>query len=144
MKSIAAAEVPAAGDAADERKLLAQNYSLLPETNVRLFVVVDSKDLFDPLLTCRAPGDKTIRADVQLLRYNFEAHSLNKLIWIQCSANSADLLTKRDSPLIYTLQLLLFNGKPELQSDKTQSTSSAAPLGYASLLRRRGMFMSWF
>ena len=48
------------------------------------------------------PEDKSIRANVQLLRYNFETHQLNKLNWILGNATLADALNKRDSALSET------------------------------------------
>lgn len=110
VKSIGFAEVLACGDAIDEGKLIAQTYWLLLGHDVHLYVAVDSKDLWSSLSTCRNPEDKSILADVQLLRYNFETHHLNKLIWLPRKINLADPLTKRDSPLCETLQLMLFDG----------------------------------
>lgn len=129
VKSIASAEVLAAGDAIDDGKLIANVYKVLLGIDVHLYVVVDSKDLFSSLSTCRTPEDKSILADVQLLRYNFETHNLNQLIWIPGSANPADPLTKRDSPLMDTLQIMLFDGTLPLDFAKFESRCSDAPLG---------------
>ena len=97
--------------------------------DVNLFVVVDSKDLFTSLSTCRTPEDKSIRADVQLLRYNFETEQLNKLIWIPGSANPADPLTKKDSLLSEVLQLMLFQGRLPLDLSRMEDRPAAASLG---------------
>ena len=99
--------------------------------DVHLYVIVDSKDLYDSLSTCRTPEDKSIRADVQLLLYNFETHQLNKLIWIPDNANSADALTKRDFALCETLQLMLFDGTVPITFDISAFRSSDASLGQA-------------
>lgn len=61
--------------------------------------MVDSKDLFDSLTTCHVPEDNAIRADVQLIRYNFETHHVDRLLWIPGSLNLSDVLTKKDSKL---------------------------------------------
>lgn len=128
-KSIASAELLAAGAAIDQSKQIAQAYKILLNIDVHLCVVVDSKDLFSSLSTCRTPEDKSILADVALLRYHFETHQLNRVIWIPGSANPADPLTKRDSPLADTLQIMMFDGTLPLQFDKTDSRTSNASLG---------------
>eukprot|EP00171_Calliarthron_tuberculosum_P023065 IDg23065t1 len=111
VKSVASAEVLAAGYASDEGMLLSQVYSILTNSNVNLRIVVDSKDLFDTISTRRLPVDRSIRGDVASLRYDFEVKNISKMLWISGKLNLADPLTKKDSPLQQTLQLVLYTGK---------------------------------
>ena len=109
VRSIASGEVLAVGSAIDKGKILSRTFSKLFKTYVPLSVVVDSKDLFTSLSTCCIPEDKTIRADLELLRYHYETHHLEELIWVPGSVNLADPLIKRDSPLSIALQLMIFD-----------------------------------
>ena len=129
VKSSGSGVVLAAGDAIDTGKVIAIIYSSLLGMDVYLYVIVDSKDLYDSLSTCRTPEDKSIRTDLQLLRYNFETHQLNKSIWIPGNANRADALTKHDSALSEKLQLMLFDGTVPVTFDISASRSSDASLG---------------
>ena len=127
--SSASAEVLAAGCAINEGNMIKEAYKTLLGIEVHLCVVLDSKDLFLSLSTCRTPEDKSIRADVQILRYNFERHYLNRLIWIPGSLNIADSLTKKDSPLAETLQLMLFDGSLPVYLSSGESRESSTTLG---------------
>lgn len=53
VKSIGSAEIYAAGEAIDEGKVLAKAYERLLGVKTHLWVVVDSRDLFTTLSTCR-------------------------------------------------------------------------------------------
>ena len=66
------AETMAAGKAVEGGRSIAATFSRLLNRNVRLWVAVDSKDLFHSLSSHRSPEDKSNEADVQLLRYYFE------------------------------------------------------------------------
>ena len=128
-KSVGAAETLAAGSAIDEGKTLVQAYQTLLNLNVDLVIVVDTKDLYDSLSTCRNATDKSIRADVSLIRYEFETHKINRMVWIPGKLNSADAITKPDSPLCQTLQLLMFSGTIPIDFEASQSRESAQFLG---------------
>lgn len=82
VKSIGAAETLAAGCAIDEGKMLAKSYQTLLNVDVDLIVAVDSNDLWETLSTCRASNDKSIRADVSVIRYEFETKMSTK--WCGC------------------------------------------------------------
>lgn len=110
VKSIGAAEILAAGNAVDEAKMLAAAYTALLHVKIDVVVCVDCKDLYDSLSTCHRSADKSIRADVAVIMYEFETHNINRMIWIPGKINPADPLTKRDSPMNKALQLMLYNG----------------------------------
>lgn len=129
VKSGASAEVLASSAAVDEGKTLASAYQPLVQTTVKLAVIVDSKDLFHSISTSCTTEDKSIAADIHLMRYNFESHRFNRLIWIPRRRNPADLLTKTDSPLSNILQLMLINGSIPTDLSMMKSRESAASLG---------------
>ena len=111
MKSIASAEVLAVGKAIDESLIIKAAFEKLVGIEVELNIIVDSKDLFTSLSTCRVPEDKSIRADVQLIRYCFETKKIENIIWIPGAVNPADPLTKKDSPILESLQIMLYQGE---------------------------------
>ena len=109
VKSIGAAEILAVGEGIDEGKMLRGAFSKLLGIEIDLLVVLDSKDLFDTLSTCRNATDRSVRADVNVIRFEFETRVVSRMIWTPGKTNLADPLTKRNSPLIDALQLLLLN-----------------------------------
>ena len=128
-KSSGSAEILAASIAVDEGMLLSAAFSVLLGTRIPVIVIVDSKDLFDSLTSCHIPEDRSIRADVQLIRYYFETKQIDKVVWVPGSANLADPLTKKDSPLSDALQLLLFQGSMPFDFDKMLHRNSSPNLG---------------
>ena len=74
--------------------------------HIELLNALDSKDLFETLSTCRNSIDRSIRADVSVIRYEFETHKVNRIIWIPGKLNLEDTLTKTNSPLVDPLQLM--------------------------------------
>lgn len=68
-KSIGSAETIAAGAALEEALFVASALSVLLNTAIPTTLVVDSKDLFNSVSSCHVPEDRSIRADVQLIRY---------------------------------------------------------------------------
>ena len=109
-KSSGSEETLAAGEAIDDGKIIAATYNLLLGEGIPLLIGVDCKDLFNCIYTCHTPTDKSIWADVSLIRHKFVTHKVNIAIWIPGSVNPADVLTKLDSRICDTLQLMLFDG----------------------------------
>lgn len=124
VKSIGAAEILAAGAAIDEGKLVRKAFQKLLNVDVTLSIAVDSKDLFTTLSTCRNSADRSIRADVNVIRFEFETHNITKMIWIPGKVNPADCLTKRNSPLVDALQLILYSGKIQIDFSDQQFRNS--------------------
>ena len=129
VRSIGSAETLAVGEAIDEGKLLKEAISLLLQIDVQLIIVTDSKDLYNSLSTQRNATDKSIRADVNVIRYEFETNSVNEMVWVPGRVNLADPGTKRDSQLTDALQLLLFTGRIPLDLSAAESRSTYLPLG---------------
>ena len=128
-KSSASAETLAAGDATDDGLLLVSSLELILNTKINLTVAIDSKDLYNSLSTCRTPTDKSIRGDVSLLRYNFETRKLHKVVWLPGTVNPADVLTKLNSGLVDTVQLLLFDGYLPIDLSKSEARNTTQSLG---------------
>ena len=129
VRSIGAAEILAVGEAVDEGKTLKSAVSTILGINVKLLVATDSKDLFNSLSTQRNSIDKSIRADVNLIRFEYETHSVNTVVWIPGKCNPADPGTKRDSPLTDVLRLMLYTGVIPIEFTGSQSRSSQRSLG---------------
>lgn len=129
VKSVGAAEILAAGEAIDEGKLIAQSYSMILGFQLDLIIVLDSKDLFYSLSTQRNSIDKSIRANVNVIRHEFEIRNVHKIIWIPGNLNLADPGTKCDSPLSPALQLMLFSGKLPSSFPGLESCTSDRSLG---------------
>jgi len=128
VRSIGSAETIAAGIAIDEGKILALSVLELLNVEAKLRICVDSKDLWDSLTTCHEPTDKSVKSDVNVIRYEFETKHVSYMTWIPGRINPADVLTKKDSPMVDPLQLMLFSGKLPIDfsagktRDSTQST----------------------
>ena len=99
-----------AGEAINEGKVLAKALEELLGTEVKLWIVVDSKDLFSTLSTCRLATDRSIRGDVSSIRFEFATKNVSSMIWVPGKINLADPGTKPDSQLTQTLQVLLESG----------------------------------
>lgn len=78
--SIGAAEILAAGEEIDEGKLLARSVSNLFHVDLLPYVGLESKDLFTLLKTHRNAIGKYLRADVNLICYEFERKKVNRFI----------------------------------------------------------------
>ena len=129
VKSIGSAEVFAIGSGIDEGQVIVQAYESVLNMKLDLVIVVDSKDLYDTISTCRLATDRSIRGDISLMRYDFETHKITRMVWIKGSTNLSDPLTKRDSPLMNSLQLLLYTGKLPLSFDVKLSRDSNRSTG---------------
>lgn len=121
-------------------RLSFQAYKGLLNVHDDLVIVVDSKDLFDSLSTCRSATNKSIRADLSLIRHEFETQHISRMIWIPGNINPADAITKPDSPLTQTLQLLMFSG--ELPID-LESPSIAKVVTFLVSLGSKGIIMNF-
>ena len=129
MKSVGAAKILAAGEAIDEGKMLRLILSTLLPVDIGFMLVVDSRDLFNSLLTCRNATDRSIRANLNVIRYKFETRNVTNIMWVPGKVNLADPCTKPNSPLTETLQLLLASGKLPLSFPDADVRSSNRSTG---------------
>ena len=65
----------------DEGKVLVKALEELLGTEVKLWIVVDYKDLFSTLLTRRLATDRSIRGDVSSLRFEFSTKNVSSMMW---------------------------------------------------------------
>ena len=129
VKYVAAAEIVAVGEAIDEGKMAKFALQDMLKIDVHLIVVTDSKDLYNSLSTQRNATDRSVRADVNVIRFDFETKAVDQLVWIPGRTNLADPGTKRDSTLSEALQLLLYTGKIPIDLSEAEVRSSNRPLG---------------
>lgn len=90
VRSIAAAEILAAFEVIDEEKTLKTALSNLLLIPVLLVIIVDSKDLYTSLSTRRNSIDRSIRADVNYIRFQYKIGNIDEICWLPGSINLAD------------------------------------------------------
>lgn len=106
--STGSAEILACSEAISEGQATVGAYQTLLIISVHLCCIAESKDLWSTLSTCRVPEDKSIRANVGLIRYQHETHQINQMVWFPGSVNLADPLTNPNSPVTTALLLNIF------------------------------------
>ncbi len=129
VKSTPAAEILACSEAIDEGKVLKSVFSKILRISIKLIVVVDSKDLYTSLSTKQNSIDKSIRPDVNCIRFEFETQNVDEIVWIPGSTNLADPGTKPNSPLTIALQLTMFTGRLCMDFEKAEAKSYNRSLG---------------
>lgn len=129
VKSTGAAEILAAGEAIDEGKVLHDALQLILATKIDLWIAVDRKELYTSFSTQMNSIDKSIRADVNIIRFDFETKAINRMFWIPGRCNLSDPGTRQDSPLRDTLNLTLQTGHIPIEFPTMESRSSDSPLG---------------
>lgn len=110
LKSVPLAEILAAAEGIDEGKAISAVYCELLETDVKLRIFVDSKDLFTSMSTQRVSVDRSIRGDVSSNRFEFQTGTVSEISWVPGKLNISDVLTKTDSSLTETLLLIITTG----------------------------------
>lgn len=129
IKSIHAAEILATGQAIDYAKVIASAYRKFLKMEIDVNVVLDSKALFSTLSTCRNSIDRSIRADVSVIRYEFETQKVNSISCIPGKTSITDPLTKPNSPLVDALILSMFSRKISISLTDILSKNSASSTG---------------
>lgn len=104
VRSIGAAELLTAGETIDEGKVLAQSLSTIIKRSINQIIAVDSKDLLQPLSTQYNSIDKSILADINVIRYEFKSNNIDQIICIPGNQNVSDPGRKENSPLCDALQ----------------------------------------
>lgn len=129
VKSIGAAETLACGEALDDGKLLAAAAGDVFGKRVPLLIALDSRDLFTSLSTKRNSIDRSIRADVNILRHDYELDMLRELVWIPGKINLSDPGTKPNSPLCDALRITLQDGRLSLNYEIAEHSKRGRSLG---------------
>ena len=96
---------------------------------VKLIIVTDSKNVYNLVSTQRNATDRSVRADVNVIRFYFETKAADEMVWIPGRKNLAEVDTKRDSALAESLQILLLTGTISLDLTEATVRSSDRPLG---------------
>ena len=125
VKSVPAAEIFAAAEGIYEGKTVAMAYSELLDVEIKIRVLVDSKDLFTSLSTQKNSIDKSIRGDVRCIRFEFQTGAVDEMSWIPGRINLADPMTKKDSCPTDALQFTLFSGRLCIDFEELAETKSS-------------------
>lgn len=120
-----ATKILAASEGIDLAKEIAARYSDLLNMNIRVHLLVDSKDSFTTSSTKRNYIDRSSRGDVDAIPFEFVTGTVNKISWIPGQRNLADVFTKLDSPLTEFLELALFTSRLPIDLEKVKELKSS-------------------
>lgn len=129
VKSVGAAEILAASESMDEGKILKKTMTKVLQVPLRLIVALDSRDLFTSLSTQRNSIDKSIRADINVIRYEYEIRNADDIIWIPAKVILTDPGTKPDSPLTQNMIQTMSCGRIAIDLTAHETRSADQPLG---------------
>lgn len=129
----------ATSEAIDDGEMLAGALSRFYRTTIPLSIVAESKDLFKSLSTQRNSIDRSICADLNVIRHEFERGLVSEITWIPGKANLAHPGTKPDSQLITTLQLTLQRVRLGLSFPTIECCASGRSLGWHIYATREGI-----
>lgn len=77
----------------------------------------------------RISVDRSIRADIAVLRHEFETGTIHEMVWVPGNINLADPGTKQHSPLATALQTTLADGVLCVDFAAAEHRSPDRPLG---------------
>ncbi len=116
--------------AIDEGKVLKKAMSTLIGIYVDTIIAIDSNDL----MQCRYSIGKSIRGNVDLIRYQFETRHVDRKIWVPCTTN---LSTDYNRFLCQPLQLVLFSGEIPIDFSYSQIRNSEQSARESTLHEKR-------
>lgn len=90
------------------KKVLVNTFNEIMSSNIDLWIIAHSKDLFTTLSSCRLASDRFIRGVVSCILFEFSTKVVSKMIWIPGNSNLTDCRTKSDSPLTNSMHLMPF------------------------------------
>lgn len=128
VKSTPAAEILAASEALDVLVPLRSAMESIIGIEIEAWELVDSKDLYQSLTTQRNSVDRSVRGDVNCIRFMFETE-LHTMGWIRGSVNPADIGTKPNSPLTSAVILMLATGRIQIDLSSCEKQSRDRSLG---------------
>lgn len=82
--------------------------------DIEVYLWVDCKDRFKYLSTQRNSIDRSIRGDVDSIRFEFQVENVNQIFFIPGKINLTDPLTKTYNPLTESLKLTLHIGSQNI------------------------------
>lgn len=97
-RSIGAVEILAADEATVEEKLLAHMLSALLNSSNNLIITVHSKDLSNSISTERSSIEKSLRPEMNVIRYEFDSKNIDQIFWIPGNKNLSDTGTNHSCP----------------------------------------------
>lgn len=109
----------------DEGKFIAQAYSEILNTDIKMRLCFDSKDLFTSLSTRRNSIDRSILSGVSCIRFEFHTGSVDKISWVPGNVCLEGPLTKNDSQITDLLHLSLFTGRFFVDIEKVSESNSS-------------------
>lgn len=124
-----------ASEAIHEGNILKTAFSTLLCTQLRLVGALTSRDLLTFLSTQRNSVDKSIQADIKVIRYEhktryeYETHNVDEIVWMPGQTSLTDPASKNDSLLSVALQLTLSCGKIGIEISQHVRQSAIRPLG---------------
>lgn len=98
LRSTTAAEIISAEEALEEVALIEQAFEFIYGVEIKLVVLVDTKELYQCMSTQRNETENPGRGDFNTIRYNYET-LVDVFGWIKGSCNPADIGTKKNSAL---------------------------------------------
>lgn len=113
----------------DDGSIISPTASLMYHIQVPLNVAIDSKDSFTILSTLRNSIEKSIRTNVNVIRYGFERRFVSRIIWIPGREDLVDSGTKTDRPLTGALKLLMQTDHIPLLFPTSETCREDKPLG---------------
>lgn len=111
VKSINAAEILTISEDIDSGKITKCALSCLLGLSSPLTVSHYSHDLLNSLTTFCIAVDKSIRADVRCIRYEYEMRHADQIVWTHGKVNLLDPRTNLDSPLAQTIVHTMASGR---------------------------------
>lgn len=116
--------------------------SIVLGTTVPLHVTLNFKYLYNSLITKLNSVDKSIQADFNCIRFDFERRHVARVISIQRKLNFADPGTKYDRPLCTSLQLTLHYGRLAHSFDAAKACDADSSLGQLCASKKRREYES--
>lgn len=104
-------EIPPASEWNDLLEKEATCYSKPLNLFISIHLVVDSRDLFSIIFTQESFADRPIRGSVDFIQFEFSTSARIYILWIPDYCNLADILSKPNSLLTETFQLIPLSGK---------------------------------
>lgn len=98
-------------------------------TRVPLHVFLDRQDLHTSLSTKKNSLNKSVRADVNVIRHEFEQRHVERIVWVPGKHNLVESKTKPDSTLSTALQPKMQGGRLAHSFDSAESCDADRPIG---------------
>lgn len=136
VRSIFSAKILAAGEAIDEGRILAAKLTLILGLHVPLHVERDSQDPLASVSTNRNSVERSIQAECNYIRFEFERRNVARIIWVPNKLDLADPATKSVSTLCTPLQLTLLDVRLDHSFEAATPSDADHPSARATISER--------